>query len=149
AYARAFATPPDGAAGVLVIVPGGGLQAADRPVVRSMLRAMARVDVHPENLRYSRPLVRDLSRVAREAGPDCRFVLLGSVATGKYLDLLDPILGERLLFPEGFAGRGDMSRGAILLRSARAGRELEYVIARGAARHGPRPPRLAPLERGW
>jgi hypothetical protein len=54
-------------------------------------------------------------------------ILLGSVATGKYTETLLPILGQRLLFPADFAGRGDMSRGALLLRSVAAGKELSYV----------------------
>jgi hypothetical protein len=62
-------------------------------------------------------------------------ILLGSVATGKYTDTLLPILGERLLFPADFAGRGDMSRGALLLRSVAEGRELPYVPIRYAGRH--------------
>ena len=56
-------------------------------------------------------------------------MLLGSIATGKYLDLLLPILGERLLFPRAFAGVGDMRRGAMLLRAAASGEELEYAAA--------------------
>ena len=72
-------------------------------------------------------------------------VLLGSIATGKYVDPLLAVLGERLLFPADFVGRGDMSRGGLLLRCARAGTELAYVGVRDAVRRGPRPPRLAPL----
>jgi hypothetical protein len=55
------------------------------------------------------------------------------------------VLGERLVFPVDFVGRGDMSRGGLLLRCMRAGEELEYVPVEGAVRHGPRPPRLAPI----
>jgi len=38
-----------------------------------------------------------------------------------------------------------MSRGGLLLRCMRAGEELEYVPVEGAIRHGPRPPKLAPI----
>src|SRR2546426_247399 len=69
-------------------------------------------------------------------------VLLGSIATGKYADLLLDILGDRLLFPPSFVGRGDMSRGGLLLRCVRAGMELPYAPLQGAIRHGPRPPKL-------
>jgi hypothetical protein len=72
-------------------------------------------------------------------------VLLGSVASGKYVDLLLPIFGDRLMFPIHFVGRGDMSRGGLLLRCVTAGLELEYVPLKGAIRHGQRPPRLEPL----
>ena len=63
------------------------------------------------------PLERDLARLAALTGTE--FVLLGSVATGKYLDVLLDVVGERLLFPTDFVGRGDMSRGALLLKAAR------------------------------
>ena len=74
-------------------------------------------------------------------------MLLGSIATGKYVDPLLAVLGERLRFPADFVGRGDMSRGGLLLRCARAGTELTYVAVRDAARRGPRPPRLPPPAR--
>jgi hypothetical protein len=70
--------------------------------------------------------------------------LLGSVATGKYVDVLLGAFGERLLFPPEFVGRGDMSRGALLLRAAEAGTELTYGPVVGAIRRGRRPPKLAP-----
>jgi len=54
-------------------------------------------------------------------------------------------LGERLKFPLDFVGRGDMSRGGLLLRQVREGRELEYIPVAGAVRHGARPAKLAPL----
>ena len=79
-----------------------------------------------------------------EDGPP-EIVLLGSVATGKYVDVLLDVVGERLLFPTDFVGRGDMSRGGLLLRKAAEGVELEYVNVAGAVRHGPRPPKLPPL----
>jgi hypothetical protein len=68
--------------------------------------------------------------------------LLGSIATGKYSDLLLDIFGDRLLFPTEFVGRGDMSRGGLLLRCVREERELAYQPVIGAVRHGKRPPRL-------
>ena len=73
-------------------------------------------------------------------------ILLGSIATGKYVDPLLAALGERLRFPVDFVGRGDMSRGGLLLRCVRAGTELTYVGVRDVVRRGPRPPRLAPVQ---
>jgi hypothetical protein len=70
---------------------------------------------------------------------------LGSIATGKYLDPLLEVLGERLRFPSAFVGRGDMSRGGLLLRQARARIELDYIAVSGATRRGARPPRLLPV----
>ena len=75
-------------------------------------------------------------------------VLLGSVASPKYVTVLTNIFGPRLLFPIDFVGRGDMSRGGLLLRHARDGVELPYVPILGATLHGARPPKLPPLRFG-
>jgi hypothetical protein len=74
-------------------------------------------------------------------------VLLGSIASGKYVEVLLPIFGERLLFPPAFVGRGDMSRGGLMLRCAASGDELEYTPVAGAVRQGSRPPKLDPATR--
>jgi hypothetical protein len=74
-------------------------------------------------------------------------VLLGSIASPKYVDVLLDVFGDRLHFPLDFVGRGDMSRGGLLLRQATAGVELEYGPVRGAVRRGTRPPKLPPLAR--
>ena len=130
AYALRFARPPAGVAGVQVITANRGLVAADAPVSPAELRAFGLVGIRPDNPRYRAPLVRDVARLAEH--PGLELVLLGSVATGKYVDVLLDVVGERLLFPTDFAGRGDMSRGALLLRSAREGRELAYEPVAGA-----------------
>jgi hypothetical protein len=54
-------------------------------------------------------------------------VLLGSVATPKYRETLTAAFGDRAFFPADFVGRGDMSRGALLLRAVRENRELPYA----------------------
>jgi len=145
-YATAFARPPEGAPGVLVITPGQGLQQPDRPVTLRHLKRYARVPIDVSEPRYRSPLARD-ARALAIAAPRTEFVLLGSIATGKYVDILIEAFGERLLFPGDFVGRGDMSRGGLLLRSARAGTELPYIPVRGAVRHGARPPRLEKIRR--
>jgi hypothetical protein len=88
--------------------------------------------------------LRDLHSLAPRWA-DADVVLLGSIASSKYADLLTGVLGERLFFPADFVGRGDMSRGGLLLRCAQEGLELRYVPLLGAARRGPRPARLPPL----
>jgi hypothetical protein len=143
-YARAFANPADGRAGVFVITPTDGLCPADEPVDLARLRRFATVDIAGDDPRYREPLDRDARRLARRIGPAGEVVLLGSIATGKYVDPLLAVLGERLRFPADFVGRGDMSRGGLLLRCARAGAELAYIGVRDAVRRGPRPPRLTP-----
>jgi hypothetical protein len=150
AYARRFARPPDAddpltAGGVLVITPNAGLRAADAHVTADAFRAFAAARIDLGNASYRQPLERAARAVREVIGPQCEVVLLGSVASGKYVDLLLPIFGRKLLFPYHFVGRGDMSRGGLMLRCVAAGLELEYVPIEGAMRHGPRPPRLEPL----
>ena len=150
AYARRFAQPADPAdpvtaGGVLVITPNAGLRAADTRVTLTSFRTFAETMVDVRNPVYCRPLERAARTVTAAIGPDCGVVLLGSIASGKYVDLLLPIFGERLLFPPAFVGRGDMSRGGLMLRCVEAGMELEYTPVGGAVRHGQRPPKLPPL----
>jgi len=145
AYAQAFAVPPAGLAGVYVITPNEGLRPADELVDLARLRRFAQVDIDADDARYHRPLRRDARRLAAVLGRDDEVVLLGSVATGKYVDPLTEALGERLRFPGDFVGRGDMSRGGLLLRSVRDGRELDYLPVAGAVRRGSRPARLERL----
>ncbi|MGH9868671.1 MAG: hypothetical protein ACREAA_10985 [Candidatus Polarisedimenticolia bacterium] len=148
AYARAFAAPPDPSLpGVLVITPHRGLLPWDQPTRLATLRAFACVPVDPGEPRYTAPLRRAAKALARRAGAPCEFVLLGSVATGKYVELLEDALDGRLRFPGEFVGRGDMSRGGLMLRCVREGRELTYVRAADVARRGPRPPKLIPAAR--
>lgn len=146
AYGRAFGRETDAPA-VLVIVPGRGLLPPETPVTRADLAAIAVIGVSPEEPRFAEPLARDAALLGERLGNAGRAVLLGSIATGKYVDLLAGPLGPRLVFPGTFVGRGDMSRGGLLLRCVREARELEYVPVVGAVRRGPRPPRLDPLPR--
>jgi hypothetical protein len=141
AYASAFARPPRGQAGVYVITPGDGLSTSVSPVRLADLRRYARVPVDPDEERFRRPLLRDL-RALEPHWKETEVVLLGSIASDKYTDLLTAVLGGRLSFPEDFVGRGDMSRGGLMLRCAREGRELRYVSLLGAERRGRRPGRL-------
>ncbi len=152
AYARRFARPPDPGAplagsGALVITPNAGLRPAETAVTADALRAFAGVDIAANDPRYRRPLVASARALAEEIGPDCDVVLLGSIASAKYVDVLTEVFGARLRFPGEFVGRGDMSRGGLLLRCARSGEELTYLPVHGAVRHGPRPPKLTPLKK--
>jgi len=142
AYANAFARPD--VSRVLVITPTRGLVAAATPVTLPDLREFAEVDIAETDPRYRRPLERDLRRLVKQLTPRCEVVLLGSVATGKYVSVLLDILQTRIHFPADFVGRGDMSRGGLLLRSAVDGTELPYIPVHGAVRKGKRPPKLAP-----
>jgi hypothetical protein len=146
AYARAYGRPSRGLEGALVITAGDGLRSAEQTIVLSDLRRWARVPIDGKVAAYREPLVRDARRVAKSLGTSGDAVLLGSIATGKYLDPLGEALGERLLIPAEFAGRGDMSRGGLMLRCVAAGKELTCVPVARAARHAPRPPRLSRLD---
>jgi hypothetical protein len=146
-YALAFARPPAGAPGLYVITPCDGLRAAEEPVDLARLQRFAAVDIATGDPRYHEPLARDAGRLAAALDPGAEVVLLGSVATGKYLEPLARALGDTLRFPADFVGRGDMSRGGLLLRAVRSGVELAYIPVAGAARRGTRPARLAPLPR--
>ena len=148
AYARAFASPPRGARdGVLVITQDSGLRSSDALVTRDDLVAAAGVDIRSDNRRYRAPLEESAQMLARRIGRNCEVVLLGSIASGKYTDVLVATFGPRLTFPIDFVGRGDMSLGGLMLRCVTAGRQLDYVPVAGAQVHGPRPPRLVPLSR--
>ena len=147
AYATAFAAPPPGAPGVLDITPNVGLLPSDEPITLARLKRFARVPIDVDEPRYRRPLTRHARQLAESIGPETDVVLLGSIATGKYVDLLGRVFGERLVFPGDFVGRGDMSRGGLLLRCFREKRELEYRPVAGAVRHGARPPKLVPIRR--
>ena len=129
-----------------VITPGRGLLPADILIRVDDLRQMATVPVDETIAAFREPLLRDAAALAQHLAADDRVVLLGSVATDKYVGPLLEIFGERLLFPATFAGRGDMSRGGLLLRCARTGTTLDCVPVTGAARHGPKPPKLPRLK---
>jgi hypothetical protein len=138
-YARAFAPSR-----TLIITSTEGLWHPEHHVRAGQLEGFAAVDIQRAGETFRRPLARDARRVAA-AWPEHDVVLLGSIASAKYVDVLGEVFGERLLFPGDFVGRGDMSRGGLLLRAARAGDELAYAPVLSAVRHGKRPARLAPV----
>ena len=142
AYAEAFSAAPRGIPPALLIVPGGGLVPPETPVAIDQLRAIAEIPVDERNNTYREALLRAAKLLDEHAGPTCLYVLLGSIASGKYTAPLLEIFGERLVFPADFVGRGDMSRGGLMLRRAHSKVELRYVPVQGAALHGARPPRL-------
>lgn len=142
AYAEVFGRPPPGVPGALVIAPGAGLLPAETPVTCAHLRAFAAVPVDARERTFREPLLAAARLVAARLAATDEVVLLGSIASDKYVAPLLEVFGERLLFPLEFVGRGDMSRGGLMLRAARAGVELAVAPVRGAVRHGPRPPRL-------
>jgi len=147
-YSTAFAAPPPEQPGSLVITAGRGLLPPETRIDLTDLRAIAGVPIDLSEARYRDPLERDALQLNEAIGPQCPIVLLGSVASAKYLEPLCAIFGQRLLFPAEFVGRGDMSRGGLMLRCSRGGTELDYIAASGAIRRGKRPPKLPRITSG-
>ena len=144
AYANAFAHPARGMPGVLVITPTRGLMDARTRICLDDLREFAEVDIHEQDPRYRMPIERDACLLATKLSAHSDVILLGSIATGKYVDVLLATFGERLRFPADFVGRGDMSRGGLMLRCAADRQELSYIPVAGAVVSGKRPPKLTP-----
>jgi hypothetical protein len=145
-YATRFATPDHGAGGgVHIITPNAGLRDPSTFITRGAMLRFAGGEIDATNDRYRQPLETSARALAAAIDPDCDVVLLGSVATPKYVDVLTAVFGGRLRFPTDFVGRGDMSRGGLLLRRAREGVELAYAPILGAVLHGSRPPKLERL----
>jgi hypothetical protein len=156
AYARTFA---ENAADIRVITPDRGLLHPDTVITLDDLRAFSTSPIELSNERYTEPLMRDALALSKEPiapiapiasiapiAPiaDITAILLGSIASAKYTDILLHVYDDRLLFPQDFIGRGDMSRGGLMLRCVDNNEELTYVPVSGAIRHGKRPPRLNP-----
>jgi hypothetical protein len=147
AYAREFQNPPPRRApGIQIITPTDGLYAPGTLVTLGDLERFASVPIDPEDSRYRYPLERDASKMAERIGSSCQVVLLGSVATGKYIDVLLPIFGDRLVFPQEFLGHGDMARGAMLLNRAALQTELTYIPVSDPSRLGSRRTKKARAE---
>jgi hypothetical protein len=142
AYATAFARPTRGTPGVLVITPTRGLIDARTRIRLDDLREFAAVDIQKDDPRYRLPIERDAQRLASKLSAKSEVILLGSIATGKYVEVLLATFGDRLRFPAEFVGRGDMSRGGLMLRCAADGQELSYIRVAGAIVNGKRPPKL-------
>jgi hypothetical protein len=146
-YARALMPAHLHDSQIRVITANSGLRSPFERVTRDDLVSFSTVDIAGGDARYLAPLSRDVDQFAKALPESANVVLLGSIATGKYVDTLLTAFGERLLFPIDFGGRGDMSRGGLLLRAARAGTALSYVPVAGAVRRGTRPPKLEKLPR--
>ena len=144
AYASFFADPPASCPGTLIITSCRGLLPPETRIRAADLKRFAATDIAEDVPAYMRPFSRDVRRLAGSIGSNTEVILLGSIATAKYLGVLQQWFGPKLMFPRDFIGRGDMSRGGLLLRRAQEGRELEYISAEGATCHGKRPPKLVP-----
>jgi hypothetical protein len=140
AYAKAFGNSPPGVPPMLVLTTSRGFLSPEITITLDELIEMSGVPSDLGDSRYREPLVRDARALADQLPPGSKIVLLGSIATGKYVDPLLEVFGPNLLFPEKFVGRGDMSRGGLMLRCAESRLELDYVPVASAIRRGTRPP---------
>lgn len=145
-YAAHFGSARLSVPSALVITPGHGLCRPSTRIRAADLAAIGQIEVDAENPRFVAPLLRDAQLLGQNLPAACEIVLIGSIATPKYVAPLLSVFGERLLFPREFVGRGDMSRGGMLLRAAREGRELDYIPVQSSARRGPRAARLPKLK---
>ena len=141
AYARAYARTARGTEGIYIITTNRGLISAETAVTLPELAAFAAVEIDHTDDRYRGPLERDARTLAEKLGRTGEAVLLGSIGTKKYVDVLLAAFGERLMFPVDFVGRGDMSRGALMLRAVAANRELLYVAVSDGWAQATRPAR--------
>lgn len=139
AYSNTFAEPGKIHDSVFVITATRGLVAPHAPIDHTALREMAGVPISCADSRYIGPLERDLAELARRVSASTKIILLGSIATPKYLQPLSRVFGERLLVPLDFVGRGDMSRGALMLRAVREMVQLTYAPARSLEPDSPKP----------
>ncbi len=144
-YAQRFA-PPESGDLIRVITSNRGLLAPAQNFTAAELRSFGDVDIDGLDPRYLEPIRRDACALARKLSKQGRVILLGSIATAKYRDVLLECFGDSLVFPEEFVGRGDMSRGGLLLRASREGRELRYITVRGAVLKGKRAARIADMK---
>jgi hypothetical protein len=144
AYANRFCRNPVELPGVLIITSDRGLLRAETLVTKEDLLSFSEVSIDLANTRYVESLRRSAIEIAERLPQNSEVVLLGSISSKKYVELLIETFGDRLKFPVEFVGRGDMSRGGLMLRCVESNTELEYVSVAGAIRHGKRPPKLEP-----
>ena len=130
AYARQFANPPSTLAvrGVHVVTFTHGLLDPDTAVDLDMLRrfrAAGATEFDTVSRVALEASARSLAEVLGEVR--CDVVLLGSVHSTKYTEILEPIFGERLRVPRDLVRRGHLQRGGLLLECVEARRELDYI----------------------
>jgi hypothetical protein len=135
-YARVFARAPDPRDGIHVITMTDGLVSPD---ARISAEDLERYAVCADGVAAAvATLEQTAMTLSQRLGSDAQVVLLGSVSTGKYTDLLAPIFGDRLVFPRDVLHIGQLARGALFLRHARDREELEYMAVTEIVRAGRR-----------
>jgi hypothetical protein len=136
AYARHFASANRRDL-IRIITSNAGLVDPDERVGPKEITAYGLTEIDATDPKYHEPLRRDAQLLVRRTGRG-QVVFLGSIATPKYRHVLLDVFDERLVFPVDFVGRGDMSRGALLLRAVQADQELSYTKVKNAVLTGRR-----------
>lgn len=126
-YAKAFARSAHDTNAIWIITASRGLLSPDTIVRLEDLREFASVSIDVDEPRYREPLARDAALLAARLEINAQIIFLGSIASDKYSRILHAAFGERLMFPREFLGRGDLSRGSLLVGAVDAGAELEYM----------------------
>jgi hypothetical protein len=149
AYAAQFGKAPENILPQYVITSSSGLLAPHAKVNLQSLREFSKVPIDLAEPAYRIPFEKSIRKLKAKLNEQCEIILLGSIATDKYCEPLIQAFGPRLMFPKDFVGRGDMSRGGLLLRATRTNKELEYVSLQAVEKRiGRRPPRLPRLPGG-
>lgn len=147
-YAKHFGNAPERASSVYVITSTNGLIPGNLRITAATLERFSSVPIDPDDDRYLQPLIASGQDLARRFPSDAQIILLGSIASAKYTTPLLECFGDRLLFPSDFIGRGDMSRGGLLLRAVATNQELAYQqLSITTHRTGQRPPKLGSPKR--
>lgn len=145
AYSQFFGRPPAGLPAEYVITSSAGLVRASERISLAHLHAFGKVAIDLAEPLFEAPFRASARELKEQLSEQTEIVLLGSIATDKYTKVLEEVFGRNLLFPKEFVGRGDMSRGGLMLRAVEAQEELEYVaLADVVSRRGSRPPKLPP-----
>src|ERR1700687_5976686 len=95
-YAERFQNPPRGIAGIQIIT-GAGLMLPETVVTLSELRRISSTSIDAKNSQYRLPLDSALLRLREMVGNQTDIILLGSVATSKYITPITEVFRERLL----------------------------------------------------
>ena len=105
-YAKNFLNPPAGVPGVHIITPAAGLVSPGTVVDLTDLRRISSADVDSGNRLYRTPLNRDARILLKILEPGTEVVLLGSIATSKYVEPLLEVFGYQYGISGGICGAG-------------------------------------------
>ncbi len=80
-------------------ITGTGLMLPETLIRFDEFRQLSAISIDASNERYRQSLIADLMRLREMAGVHVDIILLGSIATSKYVDPIANVFGERVLVP--------------------------------------------------